>query len=153
MLKENYTQMRSLSKAILVVVGTLAIGSFTASLRANDLLAGSFKLAHPTQWKGTVLPAGDYRFRLSRTQYDSNILKVEGKGEALDIMVFARAACNTCSKGALTVDVSGDNRVVTSLELPGFHMDFNSNSSGRQSAKLNKAQSNSEQVSVQVNQN
>ncbi len=153
MLKENYTQMRSLSKGILVFVGLLALGSFMSSVRANDLLAGSFKLPHPTQWKGTLLPAGDYRFKLSRTQYDSNILKVEGKGEALDILVFAQSACNTCSKGALTVDVAGDTRVVTSLELPGFHLDFNSNSSGRQSAKLNKAQSNSEQVSVQVNQN
>ena len=153
MLKENYTQMRSLSKAILVVVGSLAIGSFTSSVvRANDLLAGSFKLAHPTQWKGTVLAAGDYRFRLSRTQYDSNILKVEGKGGVLDIMVFAQSACNTCTKGALTLDTAGDNRIVTSLELPGFRMDFNSNSNGRQSAKLNKAQSNTEQVSVQVNQ-
>lgn len=153
MLKENYTQMRSSSKAILALAGLLAIGSFTSSVRANDLLAGSFKLAHPTQWKGTVLPAGDYRFRLSRTQTDLNVLKVEGKGQALDILVFAQAACNTCKKGALTLDTAGDNRVVTSLELPGFHMDFNYNSSERQAAKLNKAQSNAEQVSVQVNQN
>jgi hypothetical protein len=146
--------MRSLSKAILVLVGLLAIGSLTSPVRANDILVGTFTLAHPTQWKGTLLPAGDYRFKLSRTQSDSNILKVQGKGETLDIFVFAQSACNTCRKGALTVDLEGDNRVVTSLELPGFHVDFNSNSSGRQSAKqMNKGQSNSEQVSVQVDQN
>lgn len=153
MLKENYKQMRSLSKAMLVLAGLLAIGCFTSAVRANSLLAGSFKLDHPTQWKGNLLPAGDYRFRLSRTQTDTSILSVEGKGEALDIMVFAQSACTTCRKGELTVNVAGDNRVVTSLELPGFHMDFNSNSSGRESAKqLNKG-SNNEQVSVQVDQN
>lgn len=145
--------MRSSSKAILALAGLLAIGSFT-SVRANSLLVGSFKLDHPTEWKGALLPAGDYRFKLSRTQTDANILAVEGAGETLDILVFTQAACDTCHKGELTVDIDGDNRVVTSLELPGFHLNFNSNSSGRQTAKqLNKAPANNEQISVQVNQN
>jgi hypothetical protein len=146
--------MRYLSKVFVVAIGLLAIGVLSSSVLANNVLVGTFTLPHSTQWKNTVLPAGEYRFKLARTQTDTNLLSVRGEKKALDIMVFAQSACETCRNGALQVAVQGDNRVVTSLELPGFHLDFK----GRQSAAkteelLGKAPAPSEQIAVHVDPN
>jgi hypothetical protein len=146
--------MRFLSKAFIVVVGLFAIGASSSSLSAKTLLAGSFTLQRPTQWKNTVLPAGNYTFRLANTQTDTNILSVHGANKNLDIMVSAQSACEKCRTGKLKVAVQGENRVVTSMDLPGFHMDFN----GRRSAAEMEEQSSvvptfSEQVAVHVGEN
>ncbi len=148
--------MRYLSKGCLVAICLLVIGAVASSVSANTLLAGSFTLDHPTQVKSTTLPAGQYTFKLARTQTDTNLLSIHGKNQALDILIFAQYACATCKNGALKLDVAGDNRVATSLDLPGFHVDFNSRRSRaqneRQSAKV-KAQPQTEQVAVHVNPN
>src|SRR5690242_4424880 len=116
--------MRNLSKALVVAVGLLAICASSSSLSAKTLMAGTFTLTHPTQWKNMMLPAGNYTFKLARTQTDTNVLSVRGANQTFDMFVFAQSACETCRNGALKVAVQGDNRVVTSLDLPGFHMDF-----------------------------
>jgi hypothetical protein len=146
--------MRYLSKALVVAIALLAIGGISSSLRANDMLVGSFTLNHPTQWNKTMLPAGTYKFKLIRTQTDANMLVVTGDKQSLDVYVFAQSACETCRNARLTIEVQGDHRSVTSLRLPGFHVDF----SARGSLVDAKAESEhvtpySEQIEVRVNPN
>ncbi len=117
--------MRYLSKILIVAVALLAIGGVSSSVRANDMLDGTFTLNHPAQWNKTMLPAGTYKFKLVRTQTDANLLLVTGAKTSMDIYVFAQAACETCRDASLTLTVQGDRRVVTSLSLPGFHVYFN----------------------------
>lgn len=148
--------MRILSKSLLVAAGMLAIGLVSSSVSANNLLVGSFTLDHPTQWKNTTLPAGNYTLKLARTETDTNVLKIQGKTQTLEIMMFAQYACTSCKNGALNLDVAGNNRVVTALDLPGFHVDFTPGRSlaqrERQMAKA-KQPAQSEQVAVQVSPN
>lgn len=147
--------MRTLCKTLALSAVLLAAGAFSASTRANTLLAGSFTLNHPTQWKNIVLPAGDYTFKLARTQSDTSVLEVKGNKKALDILVFSQYACATCKNGALSISGEGDNRVVTSLELPGFQMNFKpSRLSAAEERQLAKAPAApSEKVAVNVNPN
>jgi hypothetical protein len=146
--------MRNLPKALIVALGLLAIGVSSSSVNAKTLMAGSFTLTHPTQWKNTMLPAGSYTFKLAGTQTDTNVLSVRRANQTLEMFVFAQSACETCRNGALKVAVQGDNRVVTSLDLPGFHVDFKSRQSTAETEKqLAKARASSEQVAVHVDSN
>ena len=143
--------MRYLSKILVVAVGILAIGGISSSVRANDMLDGTFTLSRPAQWNKTVLPAGTYQFKLVRTQTDANLLVVSGMKQSMDIYVFAQSACETCRNAALTIMVQGEHRVVTALNLPGFHVDF----SARATVMDAKAQADnstpySEQIDIQV---
>ncbi len=101
-----------------------------------------------------MLPAGTYKFKLVRTQTDANMLVVTGEKQSMDLYVFAQSACETCRNAGLTIEVQGDHRSVTSLRLPGFHVDF----SARGSFVDAKAESEhvtpySEQIDVRVNPN
>ncbi len=146
--------MRYLSKVFTVAVGLLAIGVLSSSVRANDMLVGTFALPSPTQWKNTVLPAGDYTFTLARTQTDTDVLSVRGEKKVLDILVFAQSACGTCRSSALKVAVQGDNRAVTSMELPGYHMNFKVRQSAAERGEdLAKTPARSEQIAVRVARN
>ncbi len=146
--------MRFISKTFVVVVGLLAIGLLSSTVSAKTFLVGTFTLTHPTEWKNTMLPAGNYTFRLARTDSDTNLLKVRGEKKTLDILIFAQSACETCRSGAMKVAVQGDDRVVTSLDLPGFHVDFNDRRPAAEREKqLAKAQASSEQVAVHVDSN
>ena len=118
--------MRYLSRILVVAVAFLAIAGIGSSVRANDMMAGTFTLHHPAQWNKTLLPAGTYKFKLVRTQTDANMLVVSGEKQSMDIYVFAHSACETCKNAGLTIEVQGDHRAVTSLSLPGFHVDFSS---------------------------
>lgn len=147
--------MRTLCKTLAISAVLLAAGVFSVSTRANTLLAGSFTLNHATQWKNTVLPAGDYTFKLARTASDTSVLEVKGGKKTLDILVFAQYACASCNSGELNVAVEGDSRVVTALELPGLHMNFQpgrlSSTEQRQLAK--SPAPSSEKVAINVNPN
>ena len=145
--------MRFLSKVFVVAVGLLAIGLVSSSVGAKTLLVGTFKLDHPTQWKNAILPAGDYTIKLAGTQTDTNLLTVRGAKKTMDIMIFAQSACETCRSSALKVAVQGENRAVTSLDLPGFHVDFNARQSTAQREESSKVPASMEQVAVHVNQN
>jgi len=146
--------MRNLSKIFVIAVGLLAIGGTSSSVFANSEMVGSFTLNSPTQWKNTVLPAGEYRITLARTETDTNLLKVRSQKKAIDILVFAQSACETCRNSALKLAVAGNKRVVTSMELPGFHMDFNGNRSADENEEMSrKAPVTTEQVAVQVHSN
>jgi len=146
--------MRNLSKIFVIAVGLLAIGGTSSSVFANSEMVGSFTLNSPTQWKNTVLPAGEYRITLARTETDTNLLKVRSQKKAIDILVFAQSACETCRNSALKLAVAGNKRVVTSMELPGFHMDFNGNRSADENEEMSRqAPVTTEQVAVQVHSN
>ena len=118
------------------------------------MLVGSFTLRRPTQWNKTMLPAGTYKFKLVRTQTDANMLVVSGEKQSMDIYVFAQSACETCRNAGLTLEVLGDHRVVTSLSLPGFHVDFSVRGSLVDAkAQADNATPYSEQIDVRVNPN
>lgn len=146
--------MRYLSKILTVAVALLAIGGISSSVRANDMLAGSFTLRHPAQWNKTMLPAGTYKFKLVRTQTDANMLEITGEKQSIDIYVFAQSACETCRNAALTLTVQGDRRVVTSLSLPGFHVDFGVRGTLVDAkVQMDNSTPYSEQIDVSVNPN
>jgi len=146
--------MRYLSKALVVAIGLLAIVGISSTVRANDMLVGSFTLRRPTQWNKTMLPAGTYKFKLVRTQTDANMLMVSGEKQSMDIYVFAQSACETCRNAGLTLEVQGDRRVVTSLTLPGFRVDFSVRGSLTDAkAQPDNATPYSEQIDVRVNPN
>jgi hypothetical protein len=143
--------MRSLSKSFVVTVGLLLIGVLSSSVRANDSVIGSFTLPHPTQWNNAVLPAGNYTFSLTRGLGETKVLSVHGAQQDLKMVYVSPSACETCRKGALKVAVQNDNRVVTSLELPGFHVNFNNRHSvSEREEQLAKTPATSEQVAVHV---
>jgi hypothetical protein len=146
--------MRSLSKALVIAAGLVVIGTLSSAVSAKTFLAGTFTLAHPTQWKNTVLPAGNYTFRMARTQTDTNLLSVRGGTKTLDVLVFAQSACATCQNATLKIAVRGDSRVVTALDLPGFHVDFDGRRSpAEKEQQLGKNAVPSEQAAVHVDSN
>lgn len=116
--------MRTLSKALVVAVGMLAIGVLSSSVLANSLVVGTFKLSHAAQWNGTLLPAGEYQFKLTRTQGDVSMLMISGEKHNLNVMVFAQSECDSCKTEALKMTVQGDNRIVSAMDLPGYHLEF-----------------------------
>lgn len=143
--------MRYISKILVVAVGLLAIGGMSSTVRANDMLDGTFTLNRPAQWNKTVLPAGTYQFKLVRTQSDANLLVVSGAKQSMDIYVFAQSACETCRNAALTILVQGDHRIVTALSLPGFHLDFSSRAALVDAkAQADNSTPYSEQIDIQV---
>ncbi len=146
--------MRTFSKALVIAAGLLSIGMYSSTAQANTALGGNFKLAHATRFKNTVLPAGEYRFTLARTETDMNRLTIHGKSLSVQTLVFAQSACESCKSGALTISMDGDNRAVTALELPGYHVDFKSAQiKSVRSEQANKASAASEQVAVHIDPN
>jgi hypothetical protein len=146
--------MRHVSKALIITMGLIAVSLLSSGVRADDLTIGTFKLPHPTSWKGMMLPAGDYTFKLANSQSDVRVLTVQGEKskKTLNMLVFAQAACQNCRKSELTLAVNGDNRAVSSLELPGYHVDFrNSWSSAEREQMARKTRMTPEQVAVQSN--
>ena len=147
--------MRFLSKALLVAAGLFSLGIFSIGVKADSsALVGSFKLDQPTQWKSTVLPAGNYTFKLARNRADMQMLTVRGNKKALDIMVFDQAACQTCQNGKLKLSVQGDDRFVSSMELPGYHVDFKApKSTAEYERQIARIPARSEQVDLHVGGN
>jgi hypothetical protein len=142
--------MRSLSKAFAVAVCLLAIGLSSSPAPAADVLTGKFTLPHATRWNDTILPAGEYTFRVARTMTNADVLKVRGANRTMDLYIFNESTCEKCSHASLNLAVKNDSRVVTSLELPGFHVNFKVRKSEEAFAKN---PSPSEQVAVHVNSN
>ena len=146
--------MRYVSKAFFIAVGLFSIGVLSSSVSANTLLAGNFTLDQPTQWKSTVLPAGKYTFKLAHNENDVNRLTVYGKNKTFVTLIFPQSACETCKNGALQVAAQGSNRVVTSLELPGFHVNYKApQSQAEREQQMGKLPTRSEQIAVHVDSN
>jgi hypothetical protein len=144
--------MRYLSKVFVIAVGLLALTVLSSSLYANDVL-GTFRLSHPTQWNNTMLAPGDYTFRMTRTQTNANVLMIRGEKQTFNWFIYPEPACNTCQRSGLNLEMRGENLVVTSLDLMGFHVDFNSHESAKEREQLGKTRAHSEQVAVKVNPN
>jgi hypothetical protein len=143
--------MRYLSKAFVVAVCLLAVGLSSSPASAADVLAGKFTLTHATQWNDTVLPAGDYTFRVARTVTNADLLTVHGAKQAVNLYIYNESACRTCQTASLNLAVRNDNRVVTSLDLPGFHVNFKvRQSAAEKREELAKTTAPSEQVAVHV---
>jgi len=141
--------MRYLSKAFVVAIGFLAIGALSSSVRADGTLVGKFKLVSPAKWNNTMLPAGNYT--LSRTEMNPNLLFVQGAKQTLYVTIAGKSECRACESGSLNLVVRGDNRFVTSLNLPGFRVDFKARQSpAERGEELSKVSAPSEQVAVHL---
>jgi hypothetical protein len=116
--------MRTFSRALVVAVALFSFGMLSSSASANTLLSGTFKLNRPAQWTGATLPAGAYQFKLTTGQTDANTLVISGGKQSLSMLVYAHNACESCKTVTLKMTVQGDSRVVTSMDLPGYHLDF-----------------------------
>lgn len=145
--------MRFLFKGVCLAVGLLAISLASSSVRADDLAIGSFTLPHETQWNSTTLPAGNYTFRLARTQSNARMLMIRGEKQSMSVFIYGESWCRACDSRALNLEVRRGMRYVSSLDLAGYHVDFKvRESAGAREAEMAKktAQPQSEQVAVQV---
>ena len=144
--------MRSLTKFLFLAVSLAAVALVTSSVRANDMMTGKFTLPHPTRWNKAVVPAGNYTFKLKPTQSNAEVLILRSSTVTMSFLVYPQPACATCKEAALKIAVQGDNRVATSMELAGYHVDLNPSpsASGEESVKI---QGESEQVAVQLDAN
>ena len=147
--------MRYLSKFSLVAVGFLAIGLMSSSASANnDALGGKFTLPHSTQWDNTMLPAGNYTFMLTRTQTkDMNELTVRGEKQKVTLFVRGEWSCENCQNAKLNLAPRGNQYVVTSMEMAGFHANFKVRQSASSREELAKNPQRSEQVAIHVDPN
>lgn len=145
--------MRNRSKALVVVLAALAIIGLSPAARANDLLVGTFTLSHATQWNKVVLPAGVYTLKVDRTASNTNILMVRGEKQNVVIPIYPNSVCASCQSGALHLAVQGDQRIVSWLELPGFHVDFKMPHSDAEREQQGARQpGQSEQIAVRFGQ-
>lgn len=115
--------MRNFYRALLFAVG-LFVGLAASTAFASPMVMGTFTLSRPAQWNGTTLPAGDYQFRMAPSQSDTNMLMITGGKQSLSVLVFAHNACESCKTVTLKMTVQGDSRVITSMDLPGYHLEF-----------------------------
>jgi hypothetical protein len=145
--------MRSLPKVLVVMFGLFVLVLSGVAVRANNLREGSFTLPHPTQWNNTVLPAGDYTFEVARTLTNAKLLVVHGAKQSLNVFIYGESACVTCRNSSLNLEVHGNNRMVSSLELSGFHVDFKVKKSAREIEEMSKLPASNEQVAVQTDSN
>jgi hypothetical protein len=142
--------MRNLSRALVVAVALLTVGTAASTVFAGPLVVGNFTLRHPVQWNGTTLPAGDYQFKMTRTQSDVNMLLITGEKQMLNVMVFPQSACESCTNEALKMMVRGETRVVTAMEIPGYHLDFKAPHMENAKETADGSSSWVEQVSVET---
>jgi hypothetical protein len=141
--------MRNLHRALLFAVGLL-VGFASSTAFAGPTVIGTFTLSRPAQWNGTTLPAGDYQFRMAPTQSDTNMLIVTGSKQTLNVLVFAHNTCESCKSVALKMTVQGDNRIITSMDLPGYHLDFKMPHAENAKETVSDSSSWVEQVNVKV---
>jgi len=142
--------MRKITKALVLAAALLAAGISCSSISANSLPVGAFTLRHATQLNGTTLPAGEYQFKMTRTQTDANMLVITGQKQTINVLVPSQAACDSCKNEALKMKVQGDTRIITAMDLPGYHVDFKTpRAEGAQEA-ANDASAWVEQVAVHV---
>ena len=142
--------MRTISRALLVAVGLLSVAVLSLSVHANSLLVGTFTLSHPTQWNGATLPAGKYQFKMTRTQTDANLLVISGEKQTINVLVPSQAACDTCKTEALKMKVLGETRVITAMDLPGYHVEFKTTRTEGAQEASNDSSAWIEQVAVHV---
>lgn len=131
----------------------MSLGSF--SVRANDSMVGKFTLLHPTQWNNMVLPAGEYPFRLTRVQgQNAQLLTIRVGEKKINFTLHGQRACENCQQPSLNIIVQGQRYVVSSIDVPGLHAEFNVPAqSGARDEEVAKAPRSSEQVAVQFDQN
>jgi hypothetical protein len=145
--------MRNLPKVLVVMFGLFALAFSGVAVRANNVRMGSFTLQHPTQWNNTVLPAGDYTFEVARTQTNAHLLVVHGAKQSLSVYIYSESACVTCRNSSLNLEVHGNNRAVSSLELSGLHVNFKVRQSASEKEEMSKMPASNEQVAVQTDSN
>lgn len=150
--------MRFFTKFSLLAAALMAVALMSSSVRANDLLTGTFTLTQSTQWNNTLLPAGQYTIQLSRTLSSANLLVIRGGKQSVSMLVNSDALCMNCGSGSLNMVSLGDLNVVTSMDLAGIHQNFQVQKSARQrEAEMakNRKPSNkpAEQVAIHTDDN
>ena len=148
--------MRFLTKVVCLAAGLFAIGLASSSVRANDLAMGSFTLHHAARWNSTTLPAGNYAFRLARTQSGANLMMIQGEKQSMTVIVYGESDCRTCQSPSLNLEDRRGNSYVTSMELAGYHMNFKINETARareEEMAKTRARSQSQQMAIHADDN
>jgi hypothetical protein len=145
--------VRDKSKLFVIAVALMAVTALSSSVYANDVFVGSFTLPYPAEWNHTVLPAGDYTFRMVTTETTTKVLLVSGAKQTLDLFVSPVWMCKDCSSASLNLMKHGESHVVTAFNLPGFHVKFEAPRAPREGDKQFAKVQSSEQVAVHVNTN
>jgi hypothetical protein len=146
--------VRFQSKFLVIAVSLLAFGLSSLSVSANEVRTGKFSPPHPTRWNNAVIPAGDYTFKLKSTKSNAEMLVIHSSNLTMSFFVYPDSPCATCQGASLNFVVRGNDRIVTSLDVDGFHMTFDPRqSAGAGEQETVKAQGQSEQVAVQFDPN
>ena len=101
----------------IAVVGLVAIGAFVSRAAAQSSSArGSFTLPYEVNWKGVVLPAGDYTFSLESRALPA-MVNVRGPNGGAFIMATVLYNKKTDERSSLTIEERGSTRFVRELYL------------------------------------
>jgi hypothetical protein len=99
------------------VIGLVAIGIFVSRTAAQSSSArGSFTLPYEVNWKGVVLPAGDYTFSLESRALPA-MVTVRGPNGGAFIMATVLDNRKTDQDSSLTIEERGSTRFVRELYL------------------------------------
>ena len=111
----NAKRSFSLVKTLALLVGALCLSTTLASAQEVPL-KGQFTLPFEITWGGTVLPAGDYSFKLNSIS-PPNTIQIRGEGK--NVMVMAQGVNDypSSNESSLTLVRHGSSREVRTLQL------------------------------------
>jgi hypothetical protein len=132
------TPMRNLTRTSLIAVAALALCFTASSVRAQQVLSGSFTLPQATHWANNTLPAGNYSLSVAETSSGRNILIVRGEHQVAQFTIQPTDKCSSCRSGALMIQSGADARSVVALDLPGYHVNFSVSKSARMEEASNR---------------
>ncbi len=107
---------KQLGMALLTV---LAVAFFVGNLSAQQpapVTQGEFTLPHAAHWGKTVLPAGDYSFRVTANG-PTSIVTVRGNKQSAFVMTAGVYPCDACTGSELILINRKGERTVQMLRL------------------------------------
>ena len=102
----------------LVVVLALIALAFVPGVRAqqSSVFEGQFRLSEPVSWQGKILPAGEYTFSVSSTNFPARLV-LHGPKTTVVILASGRSGAFPIQKSALMIELRGKARFVRELSL------------------------------------
>jgi hypothetical protein len=102
-----------------LAIGLVALGTGASRTVAQSGFRGSFTLPYEVRWNNTLLPAGDYTFRMESTSLPARMVLAGPKGT---IMINALTVFDhkTNQHSALTVERRAGMRYVHELYLADY---------------------------------
>jgi hypothetical protein len=104
-------------KLVVVVLALIAL-AFVPRVRAqqSSVFDGQLRLSEPVNWQGKMLPAGEYTFSVSSTNFPARLI-LHGPKTSVVILASGRSGGFPEQKSALTIELRGKTRYVRELSL------------------------------------